>query len=762
MKIRKSITAFLFTLFILILFPIMVSAEPGGDFIVTTDEILGTDYTYISGILTINNPGEYRISMTTPGAITTTDRIVVTGGTEADPVNINLESVSIDLPASGGSAFNMTGATVNLTLVSDSSLKSGEGYAGLQCPNEAALTIDGTGTLTTTGGDYAAGIGGGFREEGGTVVINGGTVNATAGPHGGAGIGGGGYFGIVGIGGGSDGNGGNTTINGGIVNAIGGSGYYGGAGIGGGCSGNGGNITINGGTILAVGGRGYHSAAGIGGGEAGAGGTVEINGGTITTTGIGGGGYSAVSGTCTIKGGSINASSIQATPTNGSAPVYLTTITLQGVSSKTAITSMDVIPEYVYGLKDVFTDNTGKIYFYLPENTDALQARTADTIYNNDGSDNFIADTNKPTVIGVLPSDKGTAVNGSIVVTFNEEMRIETGNVSLDGGANSLPAGAWSKNNTVYTTTYSRLAYLTAYMVSISGFKDYSGNEMDTSEDNTFITRNRSSGYGIHANSYIINSSASAGGSIYPSGEVYISPGEDKTYTITAERGYAISDVQVDGVSVGAASTYTFENLNKSHIISASFMLIHPFTDLKLDDWYFEDVLSIHRLGLMLGTSYDTFSPNAGMTRAMYVTVLHRLNGDMESFINTFLDVPSGIWYEQGVAWAGVKGIVKGIGGGMFAPDEDITREQLAVMLYNYAKVKGYDVSIGEETNILSYGDTFSISDYAYAGLQWACGAGVIKGYPNGDLHPNDITTRAEVGAILGRFILWSADHVKD
>ena len=285
---------------------------------------------------------------------------------------------------------------------------------------------------------------------------------------------------------------------------------------------------------------------------------------------------------------------------------------------------------------------------------------------------------------------------------------------------------------------------------------------MDPSEDNTFITRNRSSGYGSHANYYIINSSASAGGSINPSGEVYISPGEGKTYTITAESGYAISDVQVDGVSVGATSIYTFENLKKSHSISASFMLINPFTDVKLDDWYFENVLSVHRLGLMLGTSHDTFNPNAGMTRAMYVTVLHRLSGEMQSFSNTFLDVPSDIWYEQGVAWAVAKGIVKGVGEGMFAPNEDITREQLAVMLHNYAKFKGYDVSIGAETNILPYGDAFSISDYAYAGLQWACGVGVIKGYPNGDLHPNDITTRAEAGAILGRFILWSADHVKD
>ena len=111
------------------------------------------------------------------------------------------------------------------------------------------------------------------------------------------------------------------------------------------------------------------------------------------------------------------------------------------------------------------------------------------------------------------------------------------------------------------------------------------------------------------------------------------------------------------------------------------------------------------------------------------------------------------MWYENAVAWAVKNGIAGGTGNDDFSPDSSITREQLAVMLYHYAKYKGYDVSVGEDTNILPYHDAFSISEYAYSALQWACGAGIIDGDDNGNLNPQNSTTRAEVAAMLQRFI---------
>lgn len=231
------------------------------------------------------------------------------------------------------------------------------------------------------------------------------------------------------------------------------------------------------------------------------------------------------------------------------------------------------------------------------------------------------------------------------------------------------------------------------------------------------------------------------------------------TYAITADKGYKIDDVLVDGVSVGAVSSYTFENVRTGHGISASFKradTLNPFTDVDKDDSFFDNVVYVYENGLMTGTGSDGFSPNGTMTRGMIVTVLHRLSGDTETYSKTFTDVDSGQWYENAAAWAEANGIASGVGNSLFAPNAEITREQLAVMLYNYAKYKGLDVSIGENTNILSYGEALTISDYAYAALQWACGAGIIKGDGSGNLNPESCAARAEVAAMLERFIKYN------
>ena len=211
----------------------------------------------------------------------------------------------------------------------------------------------------------------------------------------------------------------------------------------------------------------------------------------------------------------------------------------------------------------------------------------------------------------------------------------------------------------------------------------------------------------------------------------------------------------MDGASVGAVRSYTFENVKKAHTIAVSFkekQVVNPFFDVTDGDWFYDSVLSVYDNGLMNGTAFDTFSPNSGMTRGMFVAVLYRLSGDNGSYTSGFADVPSGKWYENAVAWATQNGISGGVGNNRFAPDNGITREQLAVLLYNYAKYKGYDVSIGEDTNILSYKDALDISDYAYPALQWACGVGIMNG-DSGYLSPNGPATRAQVAAMLVRFV---------
>ena len=204
--------------------------------------------------------------------------------------------------------------------------------------------------------------------------------------------------------------------------------------------------------------------------------------------------------------------------------------------------------------------------------------------------------------------------------------------------------------------------------------------------------------------------------------------------------------------SSGRAYISALENRYWTVITDTSSIWQNPYKDVPDTAWYYDAVRFVSEGALMNGTASNAFSPSGSMTRAMFVTVLHRMSGDSGSYTNVFSDVPAGAWYESAVSWANAKGIVSGISDDGFGPDLSVTREQLAVMLYNYAVYEGYDVSIGEETNILSYEDAFSVSDYAYAALQWACGAGIINGDDNGYLNPGASATRAEVAVMLQRF----------
>ncbi len=177
-----------------------------------------------------------------------------------------------------------------------------------------------------------------------------------------------------------------------------------------------------------------------------------------------------------------------------------------------------------------------------------------------------------------------------------------------------------------------------------------------------------------------------------------------------------------------------------------------PFIDVRGDDWFYDDVAYVYENGLMNGTSETTFSPYISTTRGMIVTILYRMEGKPAVFeACPFTDVKAGAYYERAIVWAAENGIVKGYGNGCFGPDDQITREQMAAILYRYAKNRGLDVSVGENTNILSYDDALDISEYAVPAMQWACGAQIIQG-ADGRLTPGAKATRAQVAAILHRF----------
>lgn len=177
-----------------------------------------------------------------------------------------------------------------------------------------------------------------------------------------------------------------------------------------------------------------------------------------------------------------------------------------------------------------------------------------------------------------------------------------------------------------------------------------------------------------------------------------------------------------------------------------------PFTDVGRGDWFFDDVRYVYETGLMNGVSATRFAPYGSTTRGMIVTILYRMEGQPSvSRDCPFTDVASGSYYERAITWAAANGIVTGHSGTIFAPDASITREQLAAILYRYAVYKGLDVSVGENTNILSYEDFASLSEYAIPAMQWACGAGVLYGF-GGSLLPDAPANRLQAAAILHRF----------
>ena len=259
---------------------------------------------------------------------------------------------------------------------------------------------------------------------------------------------------------------------------------------------------------------------------------------------------------------------------------------------------------------------------------------------------------------------------------------------------------------------------------------------------------------------YTITASAGTGGSISPSGSVSVREDTDKTFTITPDSGYHISDVLVDGKSVGAVTSYTFDNVQKRHTIEAIFAKENPdtgnpFTDVHPDDWFYNDVMFVYQNGLMAGTSDTTFSPNAPITRAQVAVIFYRMAGSPAvTGDSPFTDVKNGpgtAWYYNAVLWAQQNGIVSGYGDGTFRPGTDITREQLAVIFYNYAKHKGYDVSAAGDLS--GFTDAGDVSDWALPAMRWAVGSGIMGGYGDGILGPQGTATRAQVAAMLRRFI---------
>ena len=244
----------------------------------------------------------------------------------------------------------------------------------------------------------------------------------------------------------------------------------------------------------------------------------------------------------------------------------------------------------------------------------------------------------------------------------------------------------------------------------------------------------------------------------------YAEKGETVTLTAIPDEGYELDTLTVTDskgneidLTHKGGNEYTFKMPAGRVEIEVSFREITvelPFTDVPEGAWYEDAAAYVYKHGLMAGTSATTFAPDVTTSRAMIATILWRMAGSpVVNYAMDYTDVAQGQWCSEAIRWATSEGVVTGYGNGLFGTNDPITREQLATMLWRYAQTEGYDVSIGEDTNILSYTDVADLSEYAISAMQWAVGAGIINGTGDGStLSPQGQATRAQAAVMLMRF----------
>ena len=218
-----------------------------------------------------------------------------------------------------------------------------------------------------------------------------------------------------------------------------------------------------------------------------------------------------------------------------------------------------------------------------------------------------------------------------------------------------------------------------------------------------------------------------------------------ETITVVDESGTSIDTIATEYgikyVSPAGNTTVTVTYIN----------ILSMFSDVTPAAWYYDDVLYLYQVGIMQGISPDTFGPNNTVSRAQIVTILYRLQGQPHiSAINDFTDVKSGAYYASAVVWAEKYGLVQGYGNNLFGPNDPVTREQMATILYRYVKMLGHDAQ-SNSTLLNSYSDGALISLYAVEAMGWAVNVGLLQG--NGaNLMPRSGASRAEIAALVHRF----------
>ena len=680
----------------------------------------------------------------------------------------------------------------------------------------SSSSSSGRGTITISGGTVfaqspdGAGIGCGENSDGSAIVIaiSGGTVEAVS--TNGAGIGGGmieALSAMVNFK--KTYSGGEITISGGSVSAQ----STNGAGIGSGAviydveevserntpEVNGGEITVSSGTVSAQSVRG----AGIGGGSgqvtvgstvtvdpdaqttpsltlsSGSGGTVTISGGTVEAVstegvGIGSGGmpfYQSESHNVDqyqyiycVSG----AAGTFATGPDGSAVLFAT-----GSGAGNHIQDDDD-PSGWSGV--IFLDGEGQLYgtsVTLSEDVtipsgNTLEIGQGQTLSVDWGVTMTIDNEDCLTGGGTLGHSGGTYEILNPLPVFTPTTMVYTGS-DLSGRLSlTAPAGSVSimgQTFTVSGTPTYRDWVITLPAGGILQVGTYTVTAYSPSQGRTVSGQITVIGDSSSTPTYSVILPGRVEGGTVTAKKSYAEEGETFRFTVTPDEGWELDTLSVTDnrgteldVKYEGDSVYSFKMPARRVEIQVSFREIPPeslpFTDIADNAWYADAVRYVYKHGLMAGTSATTFAPDVTTSRAMIATILWRMAGSpVVNYAMNYTDVAQGQWCSEAIRWATSEGVVTGYGNGLFGTNDPITREQFAAMLYRFAQEQGYDVSIGENTNILSYTDVADLSEYAISAMQWAVGAGIINGTGDGStLSPHGQATRAQAAVMLMRF----------
>ena len=356
------------------------------------------------------------------------------------------------------------------------------------------------------------------------------------------------------------------------------------------------------------------------------------------------------------------------------------------------------------------------------------------------------------TFVGWSPALPAAMPAENMTVTAQWRVNRYTITYDLDGGtADDNPTGYTVETETFTLKNPTRPGYI---------FSGWSGTGL-TGEDNLTVTIPKGStgnrSYTAHwrynggYRYYTIKATAGVGGSISPNGNVSVREGSDRTFTITPDKGYAVSNVKIDGKSIGAVRSYTFENVRHAHTIEVSFMKAGGspqtgvFVDVATGSYYEDAVDWAVENGITKGTDDTHFSPDGICTRAQAVTFLWRAAGspEPETRAMPFTDVPAGSYYYDAVLWAVENGITKGTSETRFSPDDTCTRAQIVAFLWRSEK----SPAAGSRN---PFADVKSTAYYADAVL-WAVENDITKGTTNTAFSPDADCTRAQIVTFLWR-----------